>query len=133
MSTKLNKTVFDTNKFNKVVDTQFTQLVSQPDETFFDVNLATIEDFFTLYDKFFFEIPKEGSTNSHSFIVKESGEYINVDQSNEEIQALLDEIANLRNENLELRQQNVELSKSLNPKETVQSISAPLPPPENFS
>jgi len=133
MDIKLNKTIFNNSKFNKTVDTQFTQLSSQPDESFFDVNLATIEDFFTLYDKFFFEIPKEGQVNSHTFLIKESGEYVNVEQSNEEIQALLKEISNLRQENLELRKQNVEQLRSTNTTETVQSIQTPLSPPDSFS
>ena len=35
----------------------------------FDLNLATIKDFFTLYSNFFYEIPKEGETNSHTFLI----------------------------------------------------------------
>ena len=97
--------VFDKAKFKETVGTQFTQLVSPPDPQFFDTNLATIEDFFILYDKFFFEIPKEGDVNSHLYLVETSGEYINYQPNQEEIQALLEEIAELRTENLEVRQE----------------------------
>ena len=69
--------------------------------------MATVEDFFTLYDNFFFEIPKEGDINSHRFLFKESGDYINAELINEEIQALLQEIVELRQENLELRQEQI--------------------------
>ena len=106
----LNRQVFDKEKFNQTVDTSFSQLgPQQPDPVFFDLNLATIEDFFTLYTKFFFEIPKEGETNSHTYLITESTEYVGFQQNNEEIQALLQEIADLREENLALRQENVTL------------------------
>lgn len=102
----LNRQVFNKQKFKDTVNTSFTQLgAQQPDPSFFDINLATIPDFFTLYDKFFFEIPKEGEINSHEYLVVESGNYINFQQNNEEIKALLEEIAELRTENLELRQE----------------------------
>jgi len=106
----LNRQVFDKNKFAQTVDTSFSQLgPTQPDPSFFDINLATQADFFTLYDKFFFEIPKEGDTNSHAYLVQESSNYIGANQVNEEIQALLQEITDLREENLSLRQENVDL------------------------
>lgn len=106
----LNRQVFDKEKFNETIDTSFSQLgPQQPDPSFFDTNLATVEDFFTLYDKFFFEIPKEGQTNSHTYLITESTEYVGFQQNQEEIQALLQEIADLREENLTLRQENVTL------------------------
>ena len=111
---KLSRQVFNKDKFNETVDTEFSQLVDNTPPPVFDVDLATIEDFFTLYDKFFFEIPKEGDVNSHRFIFKESGDYINAELINEEIQALLQEIVDLRQENLELRQENLEVTLELN-------------------
>lgn len=102
---KLSRQVFDKQKFAETVGTGFTQLSQQPDPTFFDINLATIEDFFVLYNKLFFEIPKQGQSNSHEYLVRESSDYIGFEQVNEEIQALLEEIAQLRQENLELREQ----------------------------
>jgi len=113
MNLSLNRQVFDKTKFNETVDTSFTQLVQQPDPTFFDLNLATIVDFFTLYNKFFFEIPKEGEVNSHTYLIQESSDYVGFDANNEEIQALLDEIATLRQENLQLQQDQVELINSI--------------------
>ena len=73
--------------------------------------MATQEDFWTLYDKFFFEIPKEGDTNSHAYLVQESSNYLGSQIVNEEIQALIGEISDLREENLELLKQNTELIK----------------------
>lgn len=106
----LNRQVFSKEKFNETINISFSQLGSQqPDPSFFDVDLATQEDFFTLYDKFFFEIPKEGPTNSHTYLIAESSGYVGFQQNQEEIQALLQEIADLREENLTLRQENVNL------------------------
>jgi len=106
----LNRQVFNKQKFNDTVDTTFSELgVQEQDLNFFDLNLATVDDFFTLYNRLFFEIPKEGAINSHTFLVKESGDYVGAQQVNEEIQALLQEIADLREENLTLRQANADL------------------------
>ena len=116
MNVNLNRQVFDKTKFNETVDTSFTQLVSQPDPTFFDLNLATVEDFFTLYEKFFFQIPKEGEVNSHIYLIKESSDYVGFQANSEDIQALLDEIAQLRQENLLLRQEQVDIVKQIDPK-----------------
>ena len=97
---KLNKTVFDKGKFEQTVDTTFSQLVTKPEQKFFDIGLATINDFFAIYTNLFYDIPKEGETNSHEYLVKESGEYIDFNQINEDIQILLDEITKLREESL---------------------------------
>jgi hypothetical protein len=106
----LNRQVFNKQKFNDTVDTTFSELgVQQQDPSFFDLNLATVDDFFTLYNRLFFEIPKEGAINSHTFLIKESGDYVGAQQVNEEIQALLQEIADLREENLALRKDNANL------------------------
>lgn len=106
----LNRQVFNKEKFNETIDTSFTQLGPQvEDPSFFDVNLATVEDFFTLYDKFFFEIPKDGEINSHQFLIKESSEYVGFEKTNEELKVLLQEISDLREENLTLRQENINL------------------------
>ena len=103
-SANLNRQEFDKDKFNETVDTEFSQLITKPDPSFFDLNLATLKDFWLLYDKFFYDIPKLGNIESHEYLAKTSGEYANVDNISSEVQVLLDEIASLREENLELRQ-----------------------------
>ena len=109
----LNKQVFDKNKFQQSVDTSFSQLVPKPEQMFFDLDLATIKDFFTLYSNFFYEIPKEGETNSHTFLIKESSEYINFQQDNEEIRALIEEITSLREDMVTLEKEKIELQQRL--------------------
>ena len=106
---ELNKTVFSKPQFEDSINTQFTELVSQPDQTFFDISLATVEDFFIIYENLFYNIPKTGDINSHEYLIKKSTDYTGYEAENTSIQPLLDEIASLREENLELRQQNIDL------------------------
>lgn len=102
----LNKNVFNKADFLKTVDASFKQLVPPPTE---EAPAFTVDDFFVEYEKLFFEIPKEGETNSHRYLAERSGEYANFDLVNQEIQALLDEIATLRQENVDLQQQIFDL------------------------
>jgi len=101
----LKRTVFDKDKFNETIDTNFSQLKDIVDPSFFDLNLATLDDFWSLYQKLFYVIPKEGDVNSHAYLAQTSGDYADYDPTQEEIESLLEEIAELREENLEVRQQ----------------------------
>jgi len=101
----LNKTVFEKRQYPKVIDTTFTQLspkftppsdIPQPQK---------LDEFFKSYNDLFYDIPETGETNSHEYLIKQSSAYIDFQQTNEDVQALLDEIASLRIENLELQKQ----------------------------
>jgi hypothetical protein len=72
----------------------------------------SVSEFFDQYRILFFEIPKFGDTDSHEYLVKTSGEYIGGQETNETIQALIEEITQLRQENLELQQQIIRSSTS---------------------
>ncbi len=104
---------FDKDKFNETVNTEFTQLTNVPDLSFFDRDLATLDDFWYLYDKFFYIIPKLGEIESHQYLAKTSGEYSDFANINNEIKALLDEIAELRRENLDLIQDATNLEDAI--------------------
>ena len=106
---------FNKQLFNETVNTKFTQLNNVPDPSFFDRDLAVLDDFWYLYDKFFFIIPKLGLVESHEYLAKSSGEYAGYNQISEEIQALLDEIASLREENLQLIQESTNLEGTTTP------------------
>ncbi len=110
----LTKQVFEKSSFNNTLDITFSQLGPENvlDPNFFDVSLATLEDFWTLYEQFFYDIPKTGDVNSHEYLARTSGEYANFEFIQEQIQALLDEIAEIREENVELRLENVNLTVS---------------------
>ena len=103
----LNKNVFTKEDFNKTLNTSFKELL--PPQTEEQIPLPTVEEFFNLYESLFFEIPKFGDNNSHDYIVNKSGDYINFEKTNEELQALLDEISQIRSENLTLSQENFNL------------------------
>lgn len=99
----LNRDVFNKEAFNNTINTNFSQLDQEPiDLSFFDPNLATVEDFFNIYQNLFFQIPKFGDINSHQYLVVESTEYTNFIENQEQIEALLEEITDLRQDNLQL-------------------------------
>tara|TARA_R110002060_G_scaffold59627_2_gene69446 strand:- start:379 stop:1260 length:882 start_codon:yes stop_codon:yes gene_type:complete len=118
----LNREVFNKEAFNNTVDTSFSQLdQSQPDLSFFDPNLATIKDFFNIYQNLFFQIPKFGDIQSHQYLVIESTEYTGYIENQAQIDALLEEITDLREENLQL---NLDVSQLLGVNETIQELVA---------
>ena len=101
----LNRKVFDKNKFEKTIDNSFEEIIPPTDDI--PTPEPTIGQFFQDYATLFYDIPAEGATNSHQFLVEQSGEYINFQDKTEEIQALRAEIANLRRENLNLQVNNL--------------------------
>jgi len=88
---KIQKTVFNSEDFKKVVDIEF-KTFTQPEVI---ENVETVNELFRLYDKLFYSIPIEGP-NSHQYLVERSMELYKFEQTQEEIQPLLDEIADLR-------------------------------------
>lgn len=106
----LNKKVYAKNQYEKVINTQFSQLAVSPSLTTpTTVSTISVDEFFQNYQQIFFQIPKLGATNSHEYLVKTSSEYIGATQINDELQALIDEINLLQQQNLELNQQLVDL------------------------
>jgi hypothetical protein len=97
---QLNKTLYPRSIYENVIDTTFTQNTPPPPIE----DTITVEQFFIFYDKLFYDIPVTGDINSHTYIVKRSGEYINFDNTNEDIQVLLDEITSLQQELLAANQ-----------------------------
>ena len=80
------------NNYDKVLDTEFKTFITNP-----TVNTLTLEEFFQNYNDLFYQIPKEGESNSHTYILDQTLQYLNLKLANDtEIQLLLDEITNLR-------------------------------------
>lgn len=98
----LNKRVFSKSQYSKIINTQFNELgvTTLQEDLASQINVI---QFFEIYNNLFYDIPANGETNSHEYLVKTSGEYINYDQTQEEIEALREEITGLREENLELQ------------------------------
>ena len=104
----VQKTVFNKDSFGRVINTQFSQLLNQTVE---ETNTFTADDFFQLYEDLFYQIPKEGDTNSHRYILQREADYLGVSISQDDIQALLNEITSLRQQVLESQQTINELTK----------------------
>lgn len=101
----LNKTVKEKNQYQKVIDVSFTQLVPAPQVDTTPTKEEQISNFFSQYEELFYDIPKEGESRSHTYLIKQSSDYVNSQLIDEDVQALLDEISSLREENLELQRQ----------------------------
>lgn len=103
----LNKNVKEKNQYSKIIDTNFKQLVPTPVVD----NTPSIDDkivsFFKQYEELFISIPAQGTINSHEYLIKQSSAFINFQPTDDDVQALLDEITSLRQENLNLQQQIV--------------------------
>ena len=94
----IEKNVFDKDTYTKVIDTRFKQLLLQEEE---EAPSFTIDDFFDLYDQLFYQIPREGETNSHQYILQRETDYLGVNINQDDVQALLDEITSLRQQVLD--------------------------------
>lgn len=102
---RIQKQVYRSDQFNNLVDREFTTFIKPAQE----VDTDTVEEFFRLYDKLYYSIPLEGEENSHQYLLQKSSELVDFEKTTEDIQPLLDEIAQLRQQNLELNQQLFEL------------------------
>ena len=103
-NSNLRREAFNRKQFDDTIDTSFSQLgiPVEADRSTFDPSLATVGDFFTIYQSLFYSIPKEGSINSHQFLIDQSTEYTQYVAQQAEIDELLEEINELRAQNLEL-------------------------------
>ena len=108
------KKVFEKTQYKKVIPTQFTQLRVETPSAIVTASLPSINQFFDFYNQLFYEIPQTGDVNSHEYLINQSSTYVGFSQSQEEIQALLDEIESLRIENLQLNREiaNIQISGS---------------------
>ena len=106
----LNKTVHEKNQYKKVIDTEFTQLIQPVTPVVETSTDEKISKFFNDYQDLFYDIPKEGETNSHTYLIKQSSDYVDNQIIDDDVQALLDEIASLREENLGLQEQIIDQS-----------------------
>ena len=103
----LRKNVFSKIEYPSVINTTFTDLgvtsISQD-----IISEDNVDKFFEMYNELFYAIPAEGDINSHEYLARTSGEYIDFDANEEEIEALQQEITTLREQLLEQQQVNIE-------------------------
>lgn len=98
---QIKKTVFSKDNFEKVIDRSF-KTFAQP---LVVEEQLTVQQFFVEYENLYYDIPPEGETNSHQYLIQKSSEIVDFDKNTDEIQPLLDEIAQLREEILSYQQQ----------------------------
>ncbi len=114
----LVKEVFNKAEYIKTIDTSFNELgaVSITEDQQLQ---PSVEEFFGLYNSLFYDIPALGETNSHQYLIRTSGEYINFDEVNDEIQALQAEIAQLRSDLLTAQMEGAQAIASSTGDETI--------------
>ena len=102
---RISKTVYDKENFDKVIDRSFNSYLQEGEGP----EPMSIEEFFVEYERLYYDIPAEDELESHLYLIKKSSELVDFDKDTEDIQPLLDEIAQLRNQNLEQANQIIEL------------------------
>lgn len=99
-SVQMNKIAYGRATYTRVIDTQFSELVTQATASQQPTQMS-VEEFFDQYDALFFQIPAMGTVNSHQYIVKKSSEYLGGSVTSDVEQAYIDEINSLRQQLLE--------------------------------
>ena len=97
----LTRNSFSKTQYPKVIDTEFSQLTPQSTEPVAVQNVS-VDEFFVLYNKLFFDIPQRGN-NSHETLITTSTEYIGYNPLTTELEALQQEITQLRRQLLDER------------------------------
>ena len=100
---RLNKKVFKKEELEKSIDSYFKTFIVKV-----EVNYDRVEEFYRQNHKLLYEIPAEGSSNSHEFLIRERSKLVQLEKDDTEIQPLLDEITNLRTRLLETNVENIE-------------------------
>tara|TARA_R110001583_G_scaffold19070_2_gene75118 strand:- start:11 stop:469 length:459 start_codon:yes stop_codon:yes gene_type:complete len=123
-----NKTVFNKTQYTKTINTSFSELGVKTIQEQLDEQ-PNIEEFFSLYNELFYDIPELGETDSHEFLIKQSSEYINFEEENEVIEELQKEISQLREDLLDSQKQVIELELGISVDDNQRSLprSTPLP------
>jgi hypothetical protein len=98
----LIKQIYGLNTYSKAVNTSFSELITPPSQV--TSSAVTVDDFFTYYDELFFNIPVDGTINSHTYLVERSQQYLGGSVIDAEKQALIEEINSLRQQLLDVNQ-----------------------------
>lgn len=99
----LIKKAYAVQDYENAIDPAFTEFVT-PTAADQLPKVVTVTEFFEYYDQLFFDIPVTGETNSHTYLVQQSQQYIGGSVIDIEKQALIEEINSLRQQLLDLNQ-----------------------------
>lgn len=94
---QIKKTVYQKDDYDKVVDRSFSSFKQPVPEAI----EKTVEQFFKDYEELYLEIPVQGDEQSHEYLSLRSGDLISINDIEQDIQPLLDEIAELRQQLLD--------------------------------
>tara|TARA_B110000285_G_C14978821_1_gene540306 strand:- start:515 stop:979 length:465 start_codon:yes stop_codon:yes gene_type:complete len=96
----LIKEVYSKTGYPRIIDTNFNQLGNISVNEQLDTEVS-VEEFFSLYTKLFYEIPSYGGVTSHEYLITTSTEYIGFEADNAIVEALQKEITQLRRDLLQ--------------------------------
>jgi hypothetical protein len=120
---QLNKDVFNKNSYTKVIDTKFKELGVKTVQEQIEEQ-PSVQEFFNMYNQLFFQINEVGP-ESHEYLVKTSGEYINFNAENDIVVLLQAEIATLREQLLDSQREVANFAASIPDAPTI-----PIPEPQ---
>jgi len=98
----LIKKIYNTSNYENAINPTFTEFVTA--SVFIDTPGITVPEFFDNYQQLFFDIPIDGVTNSHTYLIQQSQQYIGGSVIDLEKQALIEEINSLRQQLLDINQ-----------------------------
>ena len=98
---QVQKTLIPKDQYRSLVDTSFTYFNQAAEEE----TGVSVDEFFELYNKLYFDIPIEGDINSHEYLLKRSGELVTMESDTTDINLLLEEVTQLREQLLLANQQ----------------------------
>mgnify|MGYP000620804149 CR=1 FL=1 len=98
---RIQKTVYNKAEATQAINTSFQTFVTSSEVT----GSITVSEFFATYEELFYEIPIQGTVNSHEYLVNRSSELTGLAPATEDIQPLLDEISQLREQLLQANEQ----------------------------
>jgi len=105
----IRKTVLERARYELLVDRTFQTFKTEVEPTVAD----SVVEFFEKYENLYGDIPIQGVVNSHEYLVRKSSEVITIETSLEDIQPLLDEVAQLREQLLQANTRIFELEDRL--------------------
>lgn len=100
--------VYEKSNLDNVLDRAFKEFGQTTVES-----VKTVDQFFADYDDLYYQIPIEGTTGSHQYLVEKSSELYQVEDSLSDIQPLLDEITLLRSQSVVDQQTIIDLRTQL--------------------
>ena len=108
VNVELKTKVYSRSEADFILDRTFSQFGQQE-----EVSGRTVEQFFIDYENLYYQIPVEGDINSHRYLIQKSSELVDLEETEPDIQPLLDEITLLRSQSVVDQQTIIDLRTQL--------------------